>query len=42
MQKALVTQIELSAGQTYTVPEDQAGVVWTALDPVVLVETKGG
>jgi quercetin dioxygenase-like cupin family protein len=39
--KALVTQIELSAGQTYTVPEGQAGTVWTALDPVVLLETKG-
>ena len=40
--KALVTEIELSAGQTYTVPEDQGGAVWTALDPVVLLETNGG
>lgn len=40
--KVFVTQIELSAGQTYTVPGDQAGVVWTALDEVVLLGAKGG
>ena len=40
--KALVTQVELSAGQTYPVAEDQNGTVWTALDPIVLLEMKGG
>jgi hypothetical protein len=40
--KALVTEVELSAGQTYPVAEDQTGTVWIALDPVVLLETKGG
>jgi hypothetical protein len=40
--RALVTQIKLSAGQTYILPEDQGGTVWTALDPVMLLETKGG
>jgi hypothetical protein len=40
--KALVTEVELSAAQTYTLPEDQGGTVWTALDPVVLLATKDG
>jgi len=40
--KALVTQIEVSPGETYILTKDQEGDVWTAIDPVVLVTKKGG
>jgi hypothetical protein len=41
-EKALVTQIEVSPGETYVLTKDQRGDVWTAIDPVVLVTKKGG
>jgi hypothetical protein len=40
--KAIVTQIELSTGEGYTLPKDQAGSVWIALDPVILKTAKVG
>ncbi len=40
--KALVTQIDISPGGTYKLPEAQGGDVWTALDPVILLTKKGG
>ena len=41
-EKALVTQIELSPGQTCSLTKDNAGDVWIAIDPVVLVTKKDG
>lgn len=41
-EKALVTQIKVSPGETYSLTKDQGGNVWVAIDPVVLVTNKGG
>jgi len=40
--KTLVTRIELSPGAIYALPKDQAGSVWIAIDPIVLVAKKNG
>ena len=41
-QKVAVTEIELSSGETYSVPKNILGAVWTALDRAVLVTKKDG
>ena len=40
--KVLVRRIEISPGETYTLPREQEGDVWTAIDPIVLVTKKDG
>lgn len=40
--RALVTRIELSSGETFILPDDQAGAVWISLDPLVLAIKKDG
>lgn len=41
-EKTLVTQVEVSPGETYSLTKDQRGNVWVAIDPVLLVTKKGG
>ena len=41
-EKTLVTQVEVSPGETYSLTKDQRGNVWVAIDPVVLVTKKCG
>lgn len=40
--KVLVTRIDISHGATYTLPKDQIGDVWIAIDSVELVTIKDG
>ena len=39
--KVLVTQIDISPGESYSIPKDESGAVWTALDPVLLTKKDG-
>ena len=41
-EKTLVTQVEVSPSETYSLTKDQGGNVWVAIDPVLLVTKKGG
>jgi hypothetical protein len=40
--RALVTQINVSLGETYALTKDHEGDVWTAIDPLVLMTKKDG
>ena len=40
--KVLVTQINLSPGESYSVPKDDSGAVWTVLDPALIATKKDG
>ena len=38
----MVTQIDLSPGESYSIPKDESGAVWTVLDPALLATKKNG
>jgi hypothetical protein len=40
--KVVVSEFKLSPGQTYTLPRNQFGTVWVALDPLILSQTEQG
>ena len=40
--KVLVTQLDLSPGESYAVPKDNSGAAWIALDPVLLAAKEDG
>jgi hypothetical protein len=41
-ERVLVTRIDLSPGETYVLPDGQEGVVWVAIDSLVLTTDESG